>query len=523
MTSSWETILDTLVGNTNPFYSTHQGDVGLPRSISDFVEAVTLFVRKWEEPNQELRRHICQRLHSDENLTTPCKIIVEHITTWLDDRDLESRHDNVTFSLVLLLRISSTTLGDCMSEIPNADLVLDILRLLNRLGENVISLSTRLGTPNAINAAFRFCSIAFDLAKLCGQYDMDVDFSTLIRFLILIPCRFSSHAVINESHCALQKFRSCQKFSNEIFCRSIDFIKITVSTDALTFCLTVARDSAASASQDALQGRQESLDAKNYPFLEKDSLLVIADALSRCFDDYIDRKYSRHILAIDQGLCAINNILVVGDILRLRYNNSYFEIGVGILARKILMISKKAFIEAQCLFNNELDEKKVFTDILPLCGTSIRVLSLICENDDIGFTSSQSVIFDFGMLGLIKQMIDKVFVKHSRFSIVTVPTADLFTKHLFNLFTALAMSGVCVVENVSELGEILLVLIQALKNSKKIQDQLHEPLPGFIYTLIGGFISKLLFASTMNPIFANLKSMALDLGAELEELFEAPD
>jgi hypothetical protein len=85
------------------------------------------------------------------------------------------------------------------------------------------------------------------------------------------------------------------------------------------------------------------------------------------------------------------------------------------------------------------------------------------------------------------------------------------------------MSGVCAVENVSVLNEILALLIISLKNSKKQQLQFYQQLPAFFYPLLGGFISKLVFASTMNSVFSSIKSRALELGEVLEDLYEEPD
>jgi len=444
---------------------------------------------------------------------------VANIFEWLDFRMDESRHDNVTFSLVLLLRVSSTALGDCLSESPNIDLVQNTLILLNRLGENVLSLSVRLGTPNGINAAFRFCSIAFCLSKLCNSYGerLDEDFGALIRLLILIPMRFPSKAVINESHCVFQIFRERnQRFASEAFRRSIDHVHLSVSCDVLKFLFTVARDSAVSANQNAIHGRNKSLASTKYPFneLTNNPLSVIVDSLCSLCNDQIDRTYTRHLATFDQGLCSINNIMVIG------------KVDVSIQARSIIKICRSAFVEAQTLANaiDTIKSKTTFmSDILPLFGTSLRVLSLLCEDDHVGLSCSQALIFDFNVLGLIQIMLDKTFVAITCFSIVSLPTADIFTKHLLNLFTALCMSGICVVENVSVLNEILALLVTALKNSQKLQKETCEPLPGFLYTLLGGVISKLVFASTMNPIFSSIKTRALELGAILEELFEEPD
>lgn len=512
-------VLDSLVSSTTPYLVVEGGNSRSIRPIPTFVDSVTHLVRLWEAPSSEIRRRICQRLFSD-SVKSPSRTIVDNITEWLDYRVEESRHDNVTFSLVLLLRVSSTALGDCFSESPDINLVQSTLILLNRLGENILLLSVRLGTPNGVNAAFRFCSIAFCLSNFCNSYDerLDEEYGILIRLLILIPMRFPSKVVINESHCAFQIFRERnQRFASEAYRRSIDYIHLSVSCDVLKFLFTVARDSAVSANQNTIHGRNESLASKKYPFnVLINPLSVIVDALCGLCNDQIDRTFTRHLATFDQGLCSINNIMVMG------------KVDVSIQARSIIKICKAAFVEAQTLANtiDTINNKTTFmSDILPLFGTSLRVLSLLCEDDHVGLSCSQAIIFDFNVLGLIQTMLDKTFVTITCFSIVSLPTADIFTKHLLNLFTALCMSGIFVVDDkcVSVLNEILALLITALKNSQKLQKETYEPLPSFLYTLLGGFISKLIFASTMNPIFSSIKARALELGAILEELFEEPD
>ena len=502
-----------VISQTSPFNSDETQSF---RPIPSFVETVTNLVRIWEAPSSDIRRFICQCQNSN---ASPSKLIVMNISKWIDFRTEEAKHDNITFSLVLLLRIASTALGDCLVDIPNIDQVREILKTLNQLGDFILLLSTRLGTPNAINAAFRFCSIAFDLSKLCNVYEgqFDEDYGILIRHLIIIPSRFSSKAVTNESHCAFQKFReSNQRFANEAFSRSIDNIHKAVSSDAQTFLFTVCRDSAVSASKDAIQGHTSSLASNKYPFLAKaEPLSVIVDSLCRLCEDNCDRKYSRHIICFDQGLSALNNILVVG------------KVDVCLHARTIMKVCRSAFLEAQLsadkMMFGGMEEKKFLSDVFPLFGTCLRVLSLLCEDDIVGLNCSQALIFDFGMLEIIQTMIDKNFVTNSRNSLVLPPTADCFTKHAFNLFTALCMSGVCAVENVSVLNEILALLIISLKNSKKQQLQFYQQLPAFLYPLLGGFISKLVFASTMNSVFSSIKSRALELGEVLEDLYEEPD